>query len=76
MNKRFLISIVVIMAIVAGVIAAKYLVKKEGAPTSPENQTVSLKEDSTASINQTLEETETLDLDKEFQSLDAELKNL
>lgn len=79
MNKTILISIIVVIAIVAVVLIVKPFGRKEAIEQVPEAQTMPLssaKEDSTASINQALEATETIDLDKEFQAIDANLQNL
>lgn len=79
MNKTILISIIVAIAIVAVVLIAKPFSRKEKPLEAPKAEVVppsSAKEDSTASINQALEATETVDLDKEFQAIDADLQNL
>lgn len=82
MNKTILISIIVVIAIVVVVLIAKPFSRKEKpipveqAPEAQVTPPLSAKEDSTASINQALEAVETIDLDKEFQAIDADLQNL
>lgn len=76
MNKTILISIIVVIAIVAVVLVAKPFSRKE-KPVSPVKQAqIPAKEDSVASINQALEATETIDLNKEFEAIDADLQSL
>ncbi|OGZ32406.1 MAG: hypothetical protein A3H02_00635 [Candidatus Niyogibacteria bacterium RIFCSPLOWO2_12_FULL_41_13] len=79
MNKTILISIIVVIAIVAVVLIAKPFGRKETVEQPPKAQITppsAAKEDSTAAINQLIEETETIDLDKEFQAIDADLQSL
>lgn len=79
MNKTILISVVVILAIAAIVVFLFIGRKKEGVPSpvsQPSPAAEVLPEDSTASINQAIEETETIDLDKEFKDIDTDLQSL
>lgn len=83
MNKKNLILIIVIIAIAVGIIVAmSFKTGKEnlpvpaGKPAAEVGTQPSVKEDSTAVINQELESIENIDLDKEFKTIDADLQNL
>lgn len=83
MNKKNLILIIVIIAIAVGIIIAmSSKTEKENVSVPAEKPAAevgtqpSVKEDSTAAINQELESIENIDLDKELKTIDADLQNL
>lgn len=79
MNKKALIPIVVILAIIIGIAISMFIGRKESPETqvsSPAVSETAQKEDSTEAINQALEEIDIGDLDAEFEEIDSDLQSL